>query len=99
MRYLKYPVATVPERTWRADPREAISVSNLHSTLSNTAYIGYVTFNRRDSRTGDVRPEPEWVPIPVPPVVSEETFYAVRKQMADRDPRMGEAASRRTQIS
>lgn len=70
------------------------SVSNLHAILSNTAYIGYVTFNRRDSRTGEVRPENEWVPIPVPPVVSEETFYAVRKQMADRDPRMGEAAAK-----
>jgi DNA invertase Pin-like site-specific DNA recombinase len=68
------------------------SVSNVHGILTNTAYIGYVLFNRRDSRTGEARPEDEWVPIPVPPVVSEELFYAVRKQMADRDPRMGEAA-------
>ena len=68
------------------------SVSNVHGILTNTAYIGYVLFNRRDSRTGEARPEDEWVPIPVPPVVSEDMFYAVRKQMADRDPRMGEAA-------
>ena len=68
------------------------SVSNVHGILTNTAYIGYVLFNRRDSRTGEVRPDDEWVPIPVPSVVSEEVFYAVRKQMADRDPRMGEAA-------
>lgn len=68
------------------------SVSNVHGILTNTAYIGYVLFNRRDSRTGEARPETEWVPIPVPPVVSDEVFYAVRKQMADRDPRMGEAA-------
>ena len=68
------------------------SVSNVHGILTNTAYIGCVLFNRRDSRTGEARPEAEWVPIPVPPVVSEDVFYAVRKQMADRDPRMGEAA-------
>ena len=68
------------------------SVSNVHGILTNTAYIGYVLFNRRDSRTGEARPENDWVPIPVPPVVSEDVFYAVRKQMADRDPRMGEAA-------
>ena len=68
------------------------SSSNVHGILTNTAYIGYVIFNRRDSRSGEVRPESEWVPIPVPPVVSEDVFYAVRKQMADRDPRMGEAA-------
>ncbi len=68
------------------------SVSNVHGILTNTAHIGYVMFNCRDSRTGEARPESEWVPIPVPPVVSEDVFYAVRKQMADRDPRMGEAA-------
>ena len=68
------------------------SVSNVHGILTNTAYTGYVLFNRRDSRTGDARPETEWVPIPVPPVISEEVFYAVRQQMADRDPRMGKAA-------
>lgn len=65
------------------------SHSRVHDILTNTAYIGYVIYNRRCSRTGEVRPETEWVPIPVPPIISEETFYAVRKQMADRDPKMG----------
>ncbi|HEU4961503.1 MAG TPA: recombinase family protein [Sphingomonas sp.] len=60
--------------------------------LTNTAYIGYVIFNRRNSRTGEIRPETEWVPIPVPPIITEEEFHAVRKQLADRDPRMGKAA-------
>jgi site-specific DNA recombinase len=68
------------------------SVSNLHVILTNTAYIGYVIFNRRNSRTGEIRPETEWVPIPVPPIIAEEEFYAVRKQLADRDPRMGKSA-------
>ena len=66
----------------------------LHNILTNTAYIGHVIYNRCDSRTGEVRPETDWVPIPVPPIIDEETFYAVRKQMADRDPRMGEAAAK-----
>ena len=70
------------------------SIGTLHNILTNTAYIGYVIFNRRDSRTGETRPESEWVPIPVPPIIDEETFYAVRQQMADRDPRMGEAAAK-----
>ncbi|RMB55830.1 DNA invertase Pin-like site-specific DNA recombinase [Sphingomonas sp. PP-CE-3A-406] len=70
------------------------SVGTLHNILTNTAYIGYVIFNRRDSRTGETRPEIEWVPIPVPPIIDEDTFYAVRQQMADRDPRMGEAAAK-----
>lgn len=70
------------------------SVSNVHNILTNTAYCGYVMFNRRDSRTREERPENEWVPIPVPPIVSEDVFYAVKKQMADRDPRMGAAAQK-----
>ena len=70
------------------------SIGTLHNILTNTAYIGYVIFNRRNSRTGETRPESEWVPIPVPPIIDEETFYAVRQQMADRDPRMGEAAAK-----
>lgn len=68
------------------------SVGTLHAILTNPAYIGYVLYNQRDSKTGETRPETEWVPIPVPPIVTEEVFYAARKQMADRDPRMGPAA-------
>ncbi len=68
--------------------------SNVHKILTNTANIGYVLYNQRDSRTGEFRPEDEWVPIPVPPIVDEDTFYAVRAQMAARDPRMGESASK-----
>ncbi|MEC3949264.1 recombinase family protein [Sphingobium sp. HWE2-09] len=76
------------QRGERIDGKE-FSHSRVHDILTNTAYIGYVLYNRRCSRTRELRPETEWIPIPVPPVVSEETFYAVRKQMADRDPKMG----------
>ena len=68
--------------------------SNVHKILTNSAYIGYVLYNQRDSRSGEYRPEDEWVPIPVPPIIDEDTFYAVRAQMAARDPRMGEAAAK-----
>jgi site-specific DNA recombinase len=69
-------------------------VSNVHAILSNTAYIGVIMYNQRDSRTGEPRPEDEWVPIPVPPLIKEDLFYAARVQMAARDPRMGAAASK-----
>jgi site-specific DNA recombinase len=64
-------------------------VSNVHRILTNTAYIGYVTYNQRDSRTGLTRPEEEWVAIPVPPLVSEELFLAARAKMTRNDPGMG----------
>jgi hypothetical protein len=41
-----------------------------------------------------IRPEEEWVPIPVPPIIEEDLFYAVRAQMAARDPRMGSSAEK-----
>lgn len=68
--------------------------SNVQGILSNTAYIGVVMYNRRDSKTGEVRPEDEWVPIPVPPLISEELFYSAKAQRAARDPKMGEAAEK-----
>ena len=69
-------------------------VSNVHATLSNTAYVGVVMYNQRDSRTGERRSEDEWVPIPVPPLIPEDLFYAAQAQMAARDPRMGAAAEK-----
>jgi site-specific DNA recombinase len=64
-------------------------VSNVHGILTNTAYIGYVIYNQRDSKTGLKRPEEEWVAIPVPPLVSEELFLAAQAKMARNDPAMG----------
>ncbi|WP_411290392.1 recombinase family protein [Sphingorhabdus sp.] len=68
--------------------------SNVHHILKNTAYIGYVIYNRRDSKSGEDRPEDEWVPIPVPPIIDEDLFYAVQAQLKARDPKMGENADK-----
>ncbi len=69
-------------------------VSNVHGILSNTAYIGHILYNQRDSRTGEVRSEDEWVPIKVPALISDELFYAAKAQMASRDPKMGKDAAK-----
>lgn len=68
--------------------------SNVHLILTNTAYIGYVLYNRRNSRTGKEQPESEWIPIPVPPIVDEDIFYAVQAQLKKRNPKMGELAEK-----
>ena len=67
-------------------------VSNVQGILDNTAYMGTAYFNKRDSSTGEFRPQDEWVAIPVPEIVSEETFYSAQALRASRDPRMGTAA-------
>jgi hypothetical protein len=39
------------------------------AVLRNTAYIGVAFYNKRDSKLGVQRPEEEWIPIPVPPII------------------------------
>ena len=69
-------------------------VSNVHAILTNTAYCGCAFFNKRDSRAKKMRPESEWVPIPVPAIIEEDLFYQAQAQMAARDPKMGANAAK-----
>lgn len=59
-------------------------ISNVQALLRNTAYIGVAFYNRRDSKTGETRPESEWVPIPVPPIIDVEPFDIVQARLLDR---------------
>lgn len=61
-------------------------VSNVQLILRNTAYIGVAFYNKRDSKTGEQRPEEEWIPIPVPPLIAAEDFEAVQARLVDRRP-------------
>lgn len=73
--------------------RQAIWVtSTISRLLRNEAYIGRLYFNRTESvpapgaRKGHrqvVRPAEEWVLIPIPPIVDEQTFSAASKAMMD----------------
>ncbi len=51
--------------------------TKVHEVLSNRAYIGELPFNRRDHKTGKVKPESEWITIAVPPIVDAAVFDAV----------------------
>ena len=61
-------------------------VSNVQAVLRNTAYVGVAFYNKRDSKTGERRPESEWIPIPVPPIVGTEDFEAVQSRLVERRP-------------
>ena len=54
---------------------------------------GEYRYNMRDSRTGLLRPESEWIRYAVEPIVDAETFEAVRRIREGRDPN-GEAPAR-----
>ena len=59
-------------------------VSNIQAVLRNTAYIGVAFYNKRDSKTREMRPEKDWIPIPVPAIVSTEDFEIVQARLVDR---------------
>ncbi|PAL22815.1 recombinase family protein [Sphingopyxis sp. GW247-27LB] len=61
-------------------------VSNIHAVLRNTAYIGVALYNKRDSKSGERCPESEWVPIPVPPIITTDDFEAVQSRLVERRP-------------
>jgi site-specific DNA recombinase len=72
--------------------RAVWNISTISGLLTNRAYIGSWYYNRSESLpakgpTGSerrrARPPEEWIPIPVPPIVTEDTFEAA--QAVSRD--------------
>jgi DNA invertase Pin-like site-specific DNA recombinase len=61
----------------------------VYDLLTNRAYIGEHYFNKHEKRGGAVRrlkPQSEWVPIKVQPIISEDLFTAVQEKLASRSP-------------
>ena len=61
-------------------------VSNIQAVLRNTAYVGVAFYNKRDSKDNTVRPQEEWIPIPVPVIISEEDFDHVQRKLIENRP-------------
>jgi site-specific DNA recombinase len=62
------------------------SKQDIYKTLHNTAYVGRLYYNRNDSRMRKERPQEEWIPISVPPIIDQDLFDAVHAGMRERDP-------------
>lgn len=63
-------------------------ISSIHRILTNTLYKGIVySMKYRYEKTGlkkkkrTIRPESEWIPISVPPIVDEITWEAAQRQL------------------
>lgn len=68
--------------------RSSWMVSSVHRIITNTLYKGILySMKYRYRKTGikskkrTLRPESEWIPIKVPPIVSEEIWEAAKKQL------------------
>jgi DNA invertase Pin-like site-specific DNA recombinase len=74
-------------RPWR--------IQKLHDLLSDPTYRGEYRYNMKDSRTGLIRPESEWIRYAVEPIIDDESFEAVRRIRELRDPKAEGAAKAR----
>lgn len=56
------------------------SKSSIYEVLQNPVYIGKNYFNRHDNKTGNLKPESEWILVEVPPIVEESIFLIVQQR-------------------
>ena len=58
----------------------------VHKILTNEAYVTRHVFNRRDRKTGRLKPEEEWITLKTPRIISDVEFNAVRDRLEHNHP-------------
>ena len=61
-------------------------VGTIHGILTNPVYVGEWSFNKRSSKTGQVKPQHEVIPISVPAILERRTFDKVQKALRAKSP-------------
>lgn len=61
-------------------------VGTIHGILTNPVYVGEWSFNKRSSKTGQVKPQHEVIPISVPAILDRRTFDKVQKALRAKSP-------------
>lgn len=61
-------------------------VGTVHGILTNTVYVGAWSFNKRNAKTGQVKPQTEVIPISVPAMVDRTIFDKVQKTLKAKSP-------------
>ena len=62
-------------------------IGTVHKILSSTTYIGEHFYNRTSPKLKVDRPREEWIPFPIEPLISTETFEAVSQNLKARAPK------------
>ncbi|HEY0233695.1 MAG TPA: recombinase family protein [Afipia sp.] len=62
-------------------------IGPVHVILTNPIYIGAWSFNNRNSKTGQIKPQNEVIPITVPAIIDRQTFDRVQKTLQAKNPR------------
>ena len=61
-------------------------VGTVHGILTNTVYVGAWSFNKRNAKTGQVKPQTEVIPISVPAMIDRTIFDKVQKTLKAKSP-------------
>ena len=62
-------------------------VGQVHRILTRTTYVGRHEFNKR-SKTKELKPVSEVVPVEVPPLIDRQTFDTVQAHLKSRNPKI-----------
>ena len=63
------------------------STGSVYEILTSTTYAGRHYFNRFDSRTRRPHPPSQWVELPVPAIIDDQTFNTVQGLLQERNPK------------
>jgi site-specific DNA recombinase len=62
-------------------------VQKICTILSSSTYAGCHLFNRRDKKTHRLKDEGEWIKVPVPAIIDQETFDQATRLRASNGPK------------
>ncbi|MEI6305901.1 MAG: recombinase family protein [Deltaproteobacteria bacterium] len=62
--------------------------TGIHGILTNRLYMGERIFNRHNNKTGELKPESEWIKSTVEAIIPEEVFCLVQHKLHSRSPAM-----------
>ncbi|MCE5257247.1 MAG: recombinase family protein, partial [Spirochaetaceae bacterium] len=60
--------------------------NRVHEILTDRVYIGEYYFNKKRTKTGEAKPDSEWVKIDVPPIVERSVFERAAERLKSRSP-------------
>jgi DNA invertase Pin-like site-specific DNA recombinase len=64
------------------------NTSSIKDLLANRTYLGEYYFNCTCSKTGKAKPMEDWIPIPIEPIITEETFALAKAKREQRSPKV-----------
>jgi site-specific DNA recombinase len=63
-------------------------VGPIHTILTNPVYVGAWSFNKRNSKTRQVKPQSEIISVSVPAIIDQKTFDKVQKTLQAKNPQV-----------